>query len=108
MMNLPNGYRWANEYETEMRWNEALMILVHDTEYPEHADVALPVSVPVVVDLTNGDPTTPYLCTDEFDEHGSHDDECFMLYERMGADYYDGFDGPADIEYHNYLWGDKI
>ena len=110
MTDLPAGYRWANEYETEVKWQKDKMILVPITAYSDGtpaeegtADVALPKSVSVVVDWTVAKGV--WTCNDEFDPHDEHDDTCMENYERlMDTDYsYDR--DEYDAEYQNYMYG---
>jgi hypothetical protein len=102
MMTLPNGYRWANEVETECFWYEADKIMVHDSEYTDHADVALPTYRPVACEAENG--KVSWTCEDEFGPHAFHSSECFRIYEDMSPGY-PGDDALDDIEYNNYMYG---
>jgi hypothetical protein len=102
MMTLPNGYRWINEIETECFWYEADKIMVHDSEFPEHVDVALPIYRPVAVEAEMG--AVRWSCVDEFGEHSFHSDECQRIYEDMSPGY-PGDGDLDDIEYKNYMYG---
>jgi len=102
MMTLPNGYRWATEAETECFWHEADKIMVHDSEFPEHADVALPTYRPVGCDAESG--SVSWTCVDEFGEHSFHSD-CAFIIQGMSDGYNpDSYDW-SDHEYQNYMYG---
>ena len=101
MMTLPNGYRWATEAETDTGRCDEHAILVHDTEFPEHADTALPTFIPVALEAENG--VITWQCTDEFGDHPFHS-TCWDTYEGMSPGYPGEYD-LDDIEYKNYMYG---
>ena len=103
MMVLPNGYRWATEAETETGRCDEHAILVHDTEFPEHADTALPTFIPVALEAKNG--VITWQCTDEFGDHPFHSNQCWNVYEGMAYTSHPDDDLFDDIEYKNYMYG---
>lgn len=108
---LPKGYRWATEPETQVGWEAAKMISVPLTMsvnghlYDQNeSDMALPITEPVVLEIDGSG--APFMCTDEFDEHGDDHSQCDDTYQGMSDGYHDPYDYDRDDhEYNNYMYG---